>query len=55
MKTISNPYIVTALGCVGGLLFGFDISSMSAILPTPNYKVYFNGGNDIPYQQPNKA
>lgn len=54
MKTISNPYIVTALGCVGGLLFGFDIASMSAILPTPNYKVYFNGGNDIPYQQANK-
>ncbi|PWN35849.1 putative high-affinity glucose transporter [Meira miltonrushii] len=50
MKTISNPYVVTALGCVGGLLFGFDIASMSAILPTANYKVYFNGGNDPPSQ-----
>lgn len=41
MKQVSNPYILTALGCIGGLLFGFDIASMSAIIPTENYKVFF--------------
>lgn len=25
MKQISNTYALTALGCIGGLLFGFDI------------------------------
>lgn len=41
MKKISNPYVLTALACIGGFLFGFDIASMSAILSTTNYKVYF--------------
>ncbi|EPQ31450.1 uncharacterized protein PFL1_00785 [Pseudozyma flocculosa PF-1] len=45
MKTITNPYVLTALACTGGMLFGFDVSSMSAILSTPNYLVYF-GPND---------
>ncbi|PWN46846.1 putative high-affinity glucose transporter [Violaceomyces palustris] len=39
---ITNAYVLTALACVGGLLFGFDIASMSAILATPNYLVYFS-------------
>lgn len=47
MKQISNPYILTLLGTIGGLLFGFDIASMSAILSTANYKVYFAGGAEI--------
>lgn len=44
MGRITNPYVLTALACTGGLLFGFDISSMSAIISSPNYLVYF--GND---------
>lgn len=48
MKRITNPYVITALGCIGGFLFGFDISSMSAILPTSNYKVYFGGNESGP-------
>ena len=41
MGRITNPYVLTALACTGGLLFGFDISSMSAIISSPNYLVYF--------------
>lgn len=41
MGRITNPYVLTALACTGGLLFGFDISSMSAIIASPNYLVYF--------------
>lgn len=40
-RMITNPYALTALACIGGILFGFDISSMSAILSTQNYLVYF--------------
>lgn len=41
MRRITNPYVLTALACTGGLLFGFDISSMSAALSSPNYLRYF--------------
>ena len=41
MGRITNPYVLTALACTGGLLFGFDISSMSAIISSPNYLTYF--------------
>ncbi|TKY89543.1 hypothetical protein EX895_001328 [Sporisorium graminicola] len=41
MARITNPYVLTALACTGGLLFGFDISSMSGIISSPNYLVYF--------------
>lgn len=47
MKRLTNPYVLTALACTGGLLFGFDVSSMSAILATPNYKVYFGPDSEI--------
>ncbi|KAL9940622.1 hypothetical protein V8E36_000110 [Tilletia maclaganii] len=39
---ISSTYALAAISCVGGLLFGFDISSLSAILGTQNYLVYFS-------------
>lgn len=41
MGRITNPYVLTALACTGGLLFGFDISSISGIISSPNYLVYF--------------
>lgn len=41
---ISNIYFITAIAVVGGGLFGFDISSMSAIISTQQYLCYFNQG-----------
>ncbi|KAF2460099.1 sugar transporter [Lineolata rhizophorae] len=39
---ISNIYVLAAIGTIGGALFGFDISSMSAWIGTDQYKEYFN-------------
>lgn len=44
VKKIGNVYFIAAIAIVGGGLFGFDISSMSAILSTRNYLCYFNQG-----------
>ncbi|KAI0394683.1 high-affinity glucose transporter [Xylariaceae sp. FL0594] len=42
-----NIYVIAATSVIGGALFGFDISSMSAIIATQPYKCQFNGqGND---------
>jgi MFS family permease len=43
-----NIYIITAISVIGGGLFGFDISSMSAIISTRAYLCYFNQGPDGP-------
>lgn len=47
--------VLAAFGTIGGALFGFDISSMSAWIGTPQYLDYFNspgstqqGGVGIP-------
>lgn len=32
MYTVGNVYVIAAVAVIGGGLFGFDISSMSAIL-----------------------
>ncbi|KAF2183734.1 high affinity glucose transporter [Zopfia rhizophila CBS 207.26] len=45
---IGNIYIITAIAVIGGGLFGFDISSMSAILGTQQYRCYFNQGPNGP-------
>lgn len=39
---IYNTYFVAFVATVGGMLFGFDISSMSAIILTDQYNDYFN-------------
>ncbi|KAJ5783090.1 Major facilitator superfamily domain general substrate transporter [Penicillium paradoxum] len=44
MVVVGNIYVITAVAVIGGALFGFDISSMSAIIGTPAYKCYFNHG-----------
>ncbi|KUM62043.1 hypothetical protein ACN42_g5086 [Penicillium freii] len=44
MFVVGNLYVITAVSVIGGALFGFDISSMSAIIGTPAYKCYFNHG-----------
>lgn len=42
MYQISNIYVLAAFGTIGGALFGFDVSSMSAWLAAPQYLEYFN-------------
>lgn len=44
MYQIGNIYFITAIAVIGGGLFGFDISSMSAIISTKQYLCYFNQG-----------
>ena len=42
MKKFGNIYVIAATAVIGGALFGFDISSMSAIISTQPYKCQFN-------------
>ncbi|KAF7168368.1 hypothetical protein CNMCM6106_003606 [Aspergillus hiratsukae] len=42
MYRISNIYVLAAFGTIGGALFGFDVSSMSAWIGTTQYLDYFN-------------
>ncbi|KAK9454500.1 general substrate transporter [Dipodascopsis uninucleata] len=49
MVNILNVYTISAFAALGGALFGFDISSMSGVLATEQYKDYFN--NPIGYKQ----
>lgn len=44
MKLIWHSYAIAAVAVIGGALFGFDISSMSAIISTKEYLCYFNKG-----------
>ncbi|KAJ2932771.1 hypothetical protein H1R20_g4309, partial [Candolleomyces eurysporus] len=37
-RIASNPYIVGSFACIGGGLFGLDISSMSGVLNNDHYK-----------------
>ena len=45
MYRISNIYVLAAFGTIGGALFGFDISSMSAWIGADQYLDYFNSPN----------
>ncbi|KAJ5627246.1 general substrate transporter [Penicillium herquei] len=45
---VGNIYVIAAVAVVGGGLFGFDISSMSAQLDENSYKCYFNQGPNGP-------
>jgi len=44
---IYNTYFVAIIATVGGMLFGFDISSMSAIVGTDQYIDYFDDPHGI--------
>jgi MFS family permease len=37
-----NTYFLAIVSTIGGMLFGFDISSISAIIVTDQYIHYFN-------------
>ena len=41
MYQIANIYVIASISVVGGALFGFDISSMSAELNEHSYNCYF--------------
>ncbi|GES65206.1 sugar transporter [Aspergillus terreus] len=42
MYKITNIYVLAGFGTIGGALFGFDVSSMSAWIGTRQYLDYFN-------------
>ncbi|KAL9623378.1 MAG: hypothetical protein Q9160_002271 [Pyrenula sp. 1 TL-2023] len=46
LPKIGNLYFIAALSVIGGGLFGFDISSMSAIIATKPYLCYFSQDGD---------
>ncbi|KAI0842706.1 general substrate transporter [Hypoxylon sp. FL0890] len=48
MKQYGNIYLIAATSVIGGALFGFDISSMSAIISTTPYKCQFNQQGNNP-------
>lgn len=48
MYVVGNIYVIASVAVVGGGLFGFDISSMSAQLGEMSYKCYFNQGPNGP-------
>lgn len=48
MFRIWNIYVLAAFGTIGGMLFGFDISSMSAWIGSRQYLDYFDSpGSDL--------
>jgi hypothetical protein len=54
MYVIGNVYIIAAIAVFGGALFGFDISSMSAIIGTDEYLCYFNESGEVWYKDGKK-
>ncbi|KAK7202730.1 hypothetical protein BZA70DRAFT_284814 [Myxozyma melibiosi] len=37
-----NPYLVAFAATIGGMLFGFDVSSVSAFVDDDDYRKFFN-------------
>ncbi|KAK6000230.1 hypothetical protein QM012_003862 [Aureobasidium pullulans] len=44
---IHNPLFIAVVATLGGMLFGFDISSMSAIILTDQYRDFFDNPSGI--------
>lgn len=42
LPKIYNVYFIASISTVAGLMFGFDISSMSAFIGTKPYRHFFN-------------
>ncbi|KAL2001448.1 hypothetical protein VTN02DRAFT_1764 [Thermoascus thermophilus] len=47
LPKIYNTYFVALIATVGGMLFGFDISSMSAIIGTDQYLDFFDNPHGV--------
>lgn len=47
LHVLANTYFMAIIATVGGMLFGFDISSMSAIVITDQYIDYFNNPSGL--------
>lgn len=47
LPKVYNTYFVAIIATMGGMLFGFDISSISAIIGTEQYLDYFNNPHDV--------
>ncbi|KAH6998172.1 hypothetical protein BKA56DRAFT_626741 [Ilyonectria sp. MPI-CAGE-AT-0026] len=47
LPKITNIYFVAMVATVGGMLFGFDISSMAAIVTTEQYIDYFDNPSGV--------
>ncbi|KAK9384208.1 general substrate transporter [Lipomyces mesembrius] len=45
MVRLLNVYTISIFASIGGLLFGFEISSISGVIDTPQYKEYY--GNPL--------
>ncbi|KAF2863104.1 general substrate transporter [Piedraia hortae CBS 480.64] len=54
MKQFGNVYLIACISIIGGGLFGFDISSMSAIIVGKGYLCYFSQG-DVPCKGPRSS
>lgn len=44
---IYNTYFLAIISTIGGMLFGFDISSISAIIVTKQYVNYFDNPSGL--------
>jgi sugar porter (SP) family MFS transporter len=44
---VYNPYLSAAIATIGGMLFGFDISSVSSFVSQPQYLEFFGHPNSI--------
>lgn len=38
---VHNPYVIAIIATIGGLMFGFDVSSVSAFVSEENYRAFF--------------
>ncbi|RYO97910.1 hypothetical protein DL765_011035 [Monosporascus sp. GIB2] len=47
LPKIANTYFVACIATVGGMLFGFDISSMAAIVTSRQYRDFFNSPSGV--------
>lgn len=44
---IYNIYVIGVIACISGMMFGFDISSMSSMIGTQVYKDYFDSPDSL--------